>query len=84
MQTRRRASGAGGGGGAAGGGAAAAGGDARPIFLTVGTTCFDALVAAADDPAFVAAAAARGYTSLTVQARREACDPCCDAQPRSR
>jgi hypothetical protein len=41
----------------------------RGIFLTVGTTSFDALVAAADEPAFLAAAAARGYTSLTIQVR---------------
>jgi hypothetical protein len=43
--------------------------DSAPIFLTVGTTRFDALVRAADDPAFAAAAEARGYTSLTIQAR---------------
>ena len=43
--------------------------DSAPIFLTVGTTRFDALVQAADDVAFAAAAEARGYTSLTIQAR---------------
>ena len=43
--------------------------DSAPIFLTVGTTRFDALVRAADDAAFVAAAEARGYTSLTIPAR---------------
>jgi hypothetical protein len=59
-------------GGATGGsGAGSGGGDARPIFLTVGTTSFDALVRAADDPAFLEAAAAAGYTSLTIQARKQ-------------
>ena len=46
--------------------------DSAPIFLTVGTTRFDALVQAADDVAFAAAAEARGYTSLTIQARSPA------------
>ena len=50
-------------------GASAAAADDAPIFLTVGTTSFDALVRAADDPAFAAAAQAKGYTSLTIQAR---------------
>ncbi len=71
MPPRRRA---GGGGDAAGSGAAneSAAADARPIFLTVGTTSFDALVAAADTPAFLATCAAKGYTSLTIQARAHA------------
>jgi hypothetical protein len=71
MPPRRRA---GGGGDAAGSGAAgeSAADDARPIFLTVGTTSFDALVAAADTPAFLATCAAKGYTSLTIQARAHA------------
>lgn len=37
-------------------------------FVTVGTTRFDALVAAADDPAFAAALVARDFTHLAVQA----------------
>jgi hypothetical protein len=53
-------------------GASAPAADDAPIFLTVGTTSFDALVRAADDPAFAAAAQAKGYTSLTIQARQNA------------
>jgi beta-1,4-N-acetylglucosaminyltransferase len=37
-------------------------------FVTVGTTRFDALVAAVNDPAFEAALLGRGYTRLVVQA----------------
>jgi hypothetical protein len=44
------------------------GAEERCIFLTVGTTSFDQLVAAVDSPEFVAAASARGYTGLTIQA----------------
>jgi hypothetical protein len=76
MPPRRRAAAGGGAGGAAAGGAGdggGGGGDARPIFLTVGTTSFDALVAAADTPAFLASCAAKGYTSLTMQARAHTC-----------
>ncbi len=62
MATRSRAA-------AKGGARASPACPSRSIFLTVGTTSFDALVAAVDDAAFVAAASARGYTSLTVQAR---------------
>lgn len=41
---------------------------ANVAFVTVGTTRFDALIAAVDDPAFEAALIARGVTSLVVQA----------------
>lgn len=37
------------------------------VFLTVGTTKFDALVAAADDPALADALADAGYTRLVMQ-----------------
>ena len=40
--------------------------------MTVGTTSFDSLITAVDDPHFVAAARAKGYTSLVIQAR----EPC--------
>lgn len=50
----------------AGGGSGAAG--AGPtVFVTVGTTKFDALIRAVDNPALVAALAARGYRRLVVQ-----------------
>ncbi len=38
------------------------------MLVTVGTTRFDALVAAADSPEFAAALAAAGFTSLVIQA----------------
>jgi beta-1,4-N-acetylglucosaminyltransferase len=40
----------------------------RRALVTVGTTRFDALVAAADSPAFAAALAAAGFAALVVQA----------------
>ena len=40
------------------------------VFLTVGTTSFDALVRAADDPSLPARLQARGYSSLTLQLGR--------------
>ena len=40
----------------------------RTAFVMVGTTKFDALVAAADDPALADALVARGFVSLAVQA----------------
>ena len=40
------------------------------VLVTVGTTRFDALVRAVDDPVVADALAARGYTKLTIQARR--------------
>ena len=46
-----------------------------PVFVTVGTTSFDALVEAVDDPAFVAAALKKGFTSLTIQARLSVREP---------
>ena len=39
----------------------------RNVFLTVGTTKFDALVRAADAPAVADELAVRGYTGLTMQ-----------------
>ena len=57
---------------ARGKGAAAAPGGGT-VLVTVGTTCFDALVRAVDDPAVAEALAARGYTKLIIQARRVAC-----------
>ena len=42
------------------------------VFVTVGTTSFDSLITAVDDPHFVAASRAKGYTSLVIQAR----EPC--------
>ena len=45
------------------------------VFVTVGTTSFDALVEAVDDPAFVAAALKKGFTSLTIQARLAVREP---------
>ena len=62
VQMRTRRSGAQGGGGT--------------VFVTVGTTSFDPLIAAVDDPAFVAAARAKGYTSLVIQARAVRALPC--------
>ena len=40
----------------------------KTAFVTVGTTRFDALVRAVDDPAFEAALLSRGFTRLVVQA----------------
>ena len=40
---------------------------ARRVFVTVGTTKFDMLIEAVDDPAVASALAARGYTHLTMQ-----------------
>ena len=40
----------------------------KAAFVTVGTTVFDVLVAAVDDPALASALAARGFTHLAVQA----------------
>ena len=72
MRTRARATegpaegsisgGGGGGGGGRGGGGLSA-------FVTVGTTKFDALVAAVDDPRVAAALVARGFRRLVMQAR---------------
>lgn len=42
----------------------------RNVFVTVGTTSFDALVEALDNPAVVNILRARGYTSLTMQIGR--------------
>ncbi len=42
------------------------------VFVTVGTTKFDALVAAVDDPRVAAALVARGFRRLIMQARRVA------------
>lgn len=39
------------------------------VLVTVGTTKFDALVRAVDDPAVAEALAAHGYTELVIQAR---------------
>ena len=39
--------------------------------MTVGTTKFDALVAAVDDPRVAAALAARGFRRLVMQARSQ-------------
>ena len=58
MRTRARAS------------AADGGGDGSIAFVTVGTTKFDALVAAVDDPRVGAALAARGFRRLVMQVRR--------------
>ena len=44
--------------------------DDRNVFVTVGTTSFDALVEALDSPAVVDILRARGYTSLTMQIGR--------------
>ncbi len=51
------------------------GGDGGTAFVTVGTTKFDALVAAVDDPRVAAALVARGFRRLVMQARRGA-RPC--------
>ena len=50
-------------------GAASGGGGGRTAFVTVGTTKFDALVAAVDDPRVAAALVARGFRRLVMQAR---------------
>lgn len=47
----------------------------RGVFVTVGTTSFDALARAVDDPALVTALEAAGYTSLTLQLGRGAYTP---------
>lgn len=39
------------------------------VFVTVGTTKFDALIAAIDDPRVADALVARGYGKLLLQAR---------------
>lgn len=39
----------------------------RSVFVTVGTTCFDALIRAVDDRAVADALAAAGYTHLVMQ-----------------
>jgi beta-1,4-N-acetylglucosaminyltransferase len=39
----------------------------QTVFVTVGTTKFDALVAAVDDPSFADALIAAGYTHLVIQ-----------------
>ena len=44
--------------------------DDRNVFVTVGTTSFDALVEALDNPAVVNILRARGYNSLTMQIGR--------------
>ena len=49
--------------------------DDRNVFVTVGTTSFDALVEALDNPAVVNILRARGYTSLTMQIGRGTCRP---------
>ena len=51
----------------AGSGGGSSGGTA---FVTVGTTKFDALMAAVDDPRVAAALAARGFGRLVMQACR--------------
>jgi hypothetical protein len=57
------------------------GGATSVVFVTVGTTSFDSLVAAVDDPRFVAAARAKGYTSLVIQARELSATPCGGVSP---
>jgi UDP-N-acetylglucosamine transferase subunit ALG13 len=54
-------------------GATAAAARGGTVLVTVGTTRFDALVAAVDDPAVAEALAARGYAELVLQARRKPC-----------
>ena len=54
---------------ARGKGAAAAPAGGSTVLVTVGTTRFDALVRAVDDPAVAEALAARGYSKLIIQAR---------------
>ncbi|GBG33574.1 UDP-N-acetylglucosamine transferase subunit ALG13-like [Hondaea fermentalgiana] len=44
--------------------------EAKPVFVTVGTTSFDALVEALDDESVVQALRQRGFTSLTIQIGR--------------
>eukprot|EP00775_Hariotina_reticulata_P011613 gene11613-11757_t len=39
----------------------------QTVFVTVGTTKFEALIRAVDSPAFVAALAAKGYNQLIIQ-----------------
>ncbi len=51
-------------------GAAATAARGGTVLVTVGTTRFDALVAAVDDPAVAEALAARGYAELVLQACR--------------
>jgi beta-1,4-N-acetylglucosaminyltransferase len=53
-------------------GAPAAGGDGGYVFVTVGTTSFDAMVEAVTSPAFAAAVAARGHPRVVVQVGRGA------------
>ena len=42
----------------------------RTVFVTVGTTCFDALVKAVDTQEFKKELSARGYTHLLIQMGR--------------
>lgn len=42
----------------------------RTVFVTVGTTCFDALVKAVDTQEFKSELSARGYTQLLIQMGR--------------
>uniref|UniRef100_K3Z1D9 Glycosyl transferase family 28 C-terminal domain-containing protein n=1 Tax=Setaria italica TaxID=4555 RepID=K3Z1D9_SETIT len=47
-----------------------AGGERRTVFVTVGTTCFDALVMAVDSPEVKKALLQKGYTDLLIQMGR--------------
>ena len=42
----------------------------KTVFVTVGTTCFDALVKAVDTQGFKSKLSARGYTRLLIQMGR--------------
>jgi beta-1,4-N-acetylglucosaminyltransferase len=42
----------------------------RTVFVTVGTTCFDALVKAVDSPQVKEALLEKGYTDLIIQMGR--------------
>jgi hypothetical protein len=52
------------------GGESGAARDSRNVFVTVGTTSFDALIEAMDCASVVATLRAKGYTSLTLQIGR--------------
>ena len=60
-------------GGSGGGG----GRPARTVFVTVGTTKFDALIRAVDQQAVADALVARGYTRLVMQVLEQRCSRVC-------